>query len=73
MAGPSCMGRERNNVNVIVTALEYISIYLELDLLTKCHCLVELWEMFFFFCGILERVICVWCRCVVVINVVQKS
>ena len=44
MAGPSCMGKGRTTGNVAVTAHEYLGVYLELDLLTKCHHLVELWE-----------------------------
>ena len=44
VAGPSCMGRDRNTGNVVVTAHEYISVYLELGLLTKCCHLVGLWE-----------------------------
>ena len=46
VAGPSYMGRDRNIGNVVVTAHEYISICLELDLLTKWYHLVELWENF---------------------------
>ena len=41
VAGPSCMDRGRNTGNVVVTAHEYISVYMELVLLTKCHHLVE--------------------------------
>ena len=44
VGGPSCMGRDRNIGNMVVTAHEYISVYLEVDLLIKCHHLVELWE-----------------------------
>ena len=44
VAGPSCMDRDRNTGNVVVTAHEYISVYLKLDILTKHHHLVELWE-----------------------------
>ena len=44
VTGPVCMGKGRNPGNVVVTAPEYIGVYLELDLLTKlCH-LVGLWE-----------------------------
>ena len=38
------MGRDRNTGNVVVTAHEHINVYLELNLPTKCHHLVELWE-----------------------------
>ena len=44
MAGPMCMGRGRNTGDSDVTAHEYIGVYLELDLPTKWHHLVELWE-----------------------------
>ena len=44
VAGPICMGKGRNTGNAAVTAHGYIGVYLELDLPTKWHHLVELWE-----------------------------
>ena len=44
MVGPICMGRGRKTGNAAVIAHEYIGVYLELNLPTKWHHLVELWE-----------------------------
>ena len=46
LADPSCMDRDRNTGNVVVTVPEYTNVYLELDLEAKCLNPVGLWENF---------------------------
>ena len=43
-AGPSCMGKDKDTGHAVVTVHGCKSACLELDLLAKCHHLVELWE-----------------------------
>ena len=55
------MGRGRNTGNLIVTAHVYIYVSLELDLPTKHHHLVKLWENFLQLCHLGRAGLClVW-------------
>ena len=44
VAGPSCMGKDKGTGHAVVTVHGCRRASLELDLLTKCHHPVVLWE-----------------------------